>query len=317
MIVSESVLRAGADLFGYDPARLTPIEHGGAPDGAVYDESAPGACAFIVKFIPTSAEKLPAIRDKIAFVDYLRRGGVNVPDLVQSRGGSLVETAEVEGQCYAITRMVKAPGHAIRFDAEWGPAFWERWGRTIGHIHRLSQAYDGGKHIITWEEEHAFFAEQARDDPAVVEKWLALAAQLRALPQPPDAYGLIHNDAHVFNFLVDGDSLTILDFDVCARHWFALDIAIPWFHTFWEQSRFRQGAALAAVARTFATHWLTGYRAENALDAAWLERLPLFARYRQFLFFIGMWKFSGHMLPDVRTALLTDAPLPGFDAVVW
>lgn len=316
MIVSDAVLRAGADLFGYEPATLTSITHGGAPDGAVYDETTPDSSAFIVKFIPTGPEKLPAIREKISFVAYLRDGGVNVPDLVRSRNNNLVETVNVDNQHYAITRMVKAPGHTISFEDDWGPAFWERWGRTIGHIHRLSQAYEAGSSIITWEEEHAFFANLGKDDPEVTDKWLALAEQLNALPRPTDAYGLIHNDAHVFNFLIDGDNVTILDFDVCAWHWFVLDIAIPWFHTLWEQNRYLSATDLTAFARSFSQHWLAGYRAENTLDDVWLERLPLFARYRQFLFFIGMWKFSGELLSDVRTALLADAPLPGFDAVV-
>ena len=34
MIVSYKVLSAGEDLFGYAPATLKPIAHGGAPDGA-------------------------------------------------------------------------------------------------------------------------------------------------------------------------------------------------------------------------------------------------------------------------------------------
>lgn len=315
MIVSDEVLRAGAALFGYDPAGLHPIEHGGAPDGAVYNDAGSADQAFIVKFIPTSADKLPAIQEKIAFVDYLRRGGVNVPDLVRSLQGNLLETVEVERQLYAVTRMVKAPGHSIRFNRDWGPAFWERWGRIIGQIHRLSQDYSAGASIITWEDEHAFFGNLSQGDDAVTAKWEALAEQLRALPQPADAFGLIHNDAHVFNFLVDGANVTILDFDVCARHWFALDIAIPWFHTFWEQARFRAPDGVAKFARMFSRHWLAGYRAEHTLERVWLERLPLFARYRQFLHFIGTWKFNGQVMEDVRAALLTDAPLPGFDAI--
>ena len=320
MIVSERVLRAGADLFGYDWATLTPIEHGGAPDGAVYNE--PGSAdgdqnnrAYIVKFIPISEAQLPAVREKIAFVDYLRAGGVNVPDLVRSNGGNLLEVVEVDGAKYAVTRMVKAPGRTVDFNTDWGPPFWERWGRIIGQIHRLTQTYDGGEHIVTWEQEHAFFGSLVKEDAAITAKWNHLADQLRELPQPRDAFGLIHNDAHVFNFLVDGDTVTVLDFDVCARHWFAQDIAIPWFHVLWETSRFRSPEKLRAFAREFSQFWLAGYRAENTLAAEWLERLPLFARFRQFLFFIGTWKFEGKHMANVRAALLNDAPLPGFDAV--
>lgn len=321
MIVSDEVLQAGAEVFRYDPADLQPIDHGGAPDGAVYQSA-----GWIVKFIPARPDQLPGIRDKIAFVSYLRENGVPVPDVCVSRHGNLIETLEVDGQLYAVSQMVKAPGHPIRFDQDWDPRFfWEQWGSIIGKIHALSQRYTGGANIITWEQEHAFFANWCKDD-AVREKWCALGDDLRALPHPPDAFGVIHNDPHAFNFLIDSDSndsggtVTILDFDVAARHWFAMDIAIALFHPLWEQ-RHRPAAEIEASAREFSRHWLAGYRRENTLDPVWLERLPLFARYRRALFFTalsneGQGEWAERTVADLRAAILADAPVVGLDVVM-
>ena len=151
------------------------------------------------------------------------------------------------------------------------------------------------------------------------EEWQQVGEVLRALPQPHDAFGLIHNDPHAGNFLIDGDSLTVLDFDVCTHHWFALDLAIAVFHPSWEK-RYGEPQAVRAFGRHFWDRFVAGYTRENRLDGFWLAQLPTFMNYRRILFFIALAGQGGkphswvrRQLTDLRKAILADQPAIGFD----
>jgi Ser/Thr protein kinase RdoA (MazF antagonist) len=52
-----------------------------------------------------------------------------------------------------------------------------------------------------------------------------LAAQLTAYGTGPDTFGLIHADLRLANLMVDGDTLTAIDFDDCGFGWWAYDLA--------------------------------------------------------------------------------------------
>ncbi|MFM7333499.1 MAG: phosphotransferase enzyme family protein [Tabrizicola sp.] len=53
----------------------------------------------------------------------------------------------------------------------------------------------------------------------------ALAAKLHAYGTGPDVFGLIHADLRLANLMVDGDTLTAIDFDDCGFGWWAYDLA--------------------------------------------------------------------------------------------
>jgi Ser/Thr protein kinase RdoA (MazF antagonist) len=318
MHISESVLNAGASLFSDKPEALHLIERGGAPDGVVYTLEQDGH-AFIMKFIPTNHAAVPAIQDKIAFVSYLRENGVKVPDYLPSVNNQLVEIIEIDGLVYAVTKAIKAPGFHPNI---WNPEhfsrhFWEEWGRMIGQMHALSQRYEGGTHIPRWQQEHAFFANWCQDDE-VGEKWRQIGEKLRLLPEPRDAFGLIHNDPHPWNFLIDGESLTVLDFDVCSHHWFMTDIAIALFHPIWER-RNKERHEIEAFAKPFIATFLEGYSRENTLDDFWFQQLPTFVRYRQMLFYIAMMGENGQnpdakpFFDELKQSIVNELPITGFD----
>lgn len=52
-----------------------------------------------------------------------------------------------------------------------------------------------------------------------------LAAKLTAYGTAPDVFGLIHADLRLANLMVDGDTLTAIDFDDCGFGWWAYDLA--------------------------------------------------------------------------------------------
>ncbi|HTR83627.1 MAG TPA: phosphotransferase [Reyranella sp.] len=144
------------------------------------------------------------------------------------------------GQLGAITARMhnqasawQAPAHFTRhhLDADglmgeaphWGP-FWE---------HRL----------LTPAERSLLLATRDR-----------LRAWLARLDKSPSVYSVIHADMHPGNVLVDGDRLTVIDFDDAGFGWHLYDIAVVL--TYWQSK---------PNAKDIERAFLRGYRAERPL----------------------------------------------------
>ncbi len=312
MQVSETILREGAALFGAKTATLRSL---GGMDGAVYTYTRGGE-GYILKFVPTSEDGLPVIVEKWDFVNYLAENGVSVSRPVVSRNGQLVERMQDGKQVYAVFQAEKAPGKHVdgRHTAEYNTALFREWGRTMGKMHALTQSYTGGEHIGDWRGEVHFMTGWCPDE-AVREKWRAMEAYLNALPQPRDAYGLIHNDLHPHNFLVDDGHITVIDFDVCNHHWFTTDIGIALFHAAW--MGYGSDKDPNVFLPGFFARFMEGYTEENTLDSFWLQQVGRFVDYRRLLMFSvfsNEWPeprqpWQQHTLDHWRQGILANRPV--------
>lgn len=84
----------------------------------------------------------------------------------------------------------------------------------------------------------------------------ALWLRLAAYGTGPDRYGLIHADMRLGNLLVDGNTVTLIDFDDCGHCWFAYDFAAAIsFH--------ETNPAVPALKSA----WLEGYQSVRPLSA--------------------------------------------------
>ncbi|MGC9393423.1 MAG: phosphotransferase enzyme family protein [Anaerolineae bacterium] len=280
MQVNEGILREGAALFGAEAATLHSL---GGMDGAVYAYTQ-GDKDYILKFVPTAEDDLPLIVEKWDFVNYLAEHGVPVSRPVLSLNEQLVERAQDGTQVYAVFQAEKAPGKHVdgRHIAEYDTGLFREWGRTMGKMHALTQGYTGGGHIGDWRGEVHFMTNWYPDED-VRAHWRAMEAYLDTLPQLRDAYGLIHNDLHPHNFLVDNGRITVIDFDVCNHHWFATDIGIALFHAAW--MGYGGDKDPNAFLPGFYARFMEGYNEENTLDSFWLQQLVHFVDYRRLLMF--------------------------------
>ena len=120
----------------------------------------------------------------------------------------------------------------------WGP-FWE---------HRSFSAAERGLLLETRDRMHAWLARLGRE-----------AAD----------YSLIHSDMHPGNILVDGDRLTVIDFDDAGFGWHDYDIAVVL--TYWQSK-----PNAAAIDRAF----LKGYRAVRPLPDQAVETIRTFRLIR-------------------------------------
>jgi Ser/Thr protein kinase RdoA (MazF antagonist) len=96
-----------------------------------------------------------------------------------------------------------------------------------------------------------------------------LHAALGRLERQPAVYSMIHADMHPGNVLVDGDKLTVIDFDDAAWGWHAYDIAVALVHQ-------QDGPYLAAFERAY----VAGYRSVRAISEQSLMVVPMFRLVR-------------------------------------
>jgi Ser/Thr protein kinase RdoA (MazF antagonist) len=283
--IDREIVMAGAALYGTDVGDLNYI---GGMDGRVYGYARDGR-DYVLKLAPMDDGRLAALDEQLAFMRYLADGGVRVARPVPSRHGRLVEKLASGNTTLVAMAFERAPGKHV--DAgnptEWNATLYRNWGRTMGRMHALSRRYAlrPDTALPDWRGEVDGFAEWCEDD-AVRERWLALGRYLETLPRTQDCFGPVHNDLHPANFVVDGDGqITVIDFDVCNRHWFATDIGIAIYHALWMGSA-RDGRSPEEHAAEFLRCFMAGYAGENDLDAVWIERLPHFLKYRQILLYV-------------------------------
>jgi Ser/Thr protein kinase RdoA (MazF antagonist) len=108
--------------------------------------------------------------------------------------------------------------------------------------------------------------------------------RLAQLSRAPSVYSLIHADMHPGNILVDGDRLTVIDFDDAGFGWHHYDIAVVL--TYWQT---RPNAA--EIERAF----LDGYRAIRPLPEDAPALIPMF-RLVRWMASIGWF----HERPELR-----------------
>ena len=286
MQVENAVRHRAAALYGVNPEAMQSL---GGSDGAVY------ACPrdrrdLVLKIVPLSENDLDADLAKaqaiLLFTGYLAEHGVPIARTVRSTRGAEFEAFTLDGHGYRVVASEGAPGHHVRarFMNEWNEDLFRRWGQVMGRIHALTQKLQAERDALpvqSWRDEVCFFIDWC-DDPEVGQRWQAMRRELERFDCPVDGYGLIHNDLHPHNFLVSGGRLTIIDFDLCAYHWFATGIGIAAFHALGMRLPTKTESPEQFVLR-FLGHFMAGYRQENTLSGLWLLRVPTFVDYRRLL----------------------------------
>ena len=169
-----------------------------------------------------------------------------------------------QGGYFLVTAFAFAPGRPPG-EVGWTPARYERYGRLIGLMHALTKDY--APPAPSWRRPSwpAVFADELRGllsgrDEIIHSRYQELTRHIERLPRDRDSYGLIHFDAHGGNLHVDGDTITLFDFDDCVYNWFIGDIAMVIFYMI------TNADDPSGVLADFLPHFLRGYRAENRLD---------------------------------------------------
>lgn len=337
MDVSQDVKTKGSLLFNVDSASLHSL---GGVDGAVFS-CRQGSRAVVIKFIPLNASEdearaeLARFEEKLAFIQYLAENDVPLAAPFPSVNQRLYERVQGDEGEYLVVLTERADGRnpTARNAYDWTDRLFHAWGQVTGRMHALARRYPRWEKPLSpspsspattlndWTDEYRFFAQWCQEEK-VVEQWEKLHAVLQALPRSRATFGLIHNDLHQWNLFYNPESskplpVTVLDFDVCAYHWYLNDIAIALYHAI-NDGPPRSLAQRTAFARQFLGPYLRGYCLESELDTDWLHNLPIFLRYREILNYIvfsNEWpvekraRWQNAMLSGKRRRILTGEPV--------
>jgi Ser/Thr protein kinase RdoA (MazF antagonist) len=326
MKIEPKILSKAAQLYNLSISDLRLL---GGMEGMAL-EFRQGERDYVLKITPRDkgdSNQVRQIEEKSEFVNYLAENEVRVAQPIPSPSGNWVEVLETDEKIYLVSAATKAAGKHIEiyYSSQTSPAFFQAWGRVTGQMHALAKKYpywqknpdDAGSTstISDWKGEHAFFQGWCQHD-GIRQKWIELSEKIEILPQTREGFGLIHNDLHPWNFLVDTrGQITVIDFDVCAYHFFIKDIAIALFFANWN-GRPPKGQAKDDYLTGFFRSFMTGYSLENDLEGFWFTQLPLFLRHHQILLhtvFSDEWKkpnpWQANTLQKWENQILKDIPV--------
>lgn len=324
-ILAEAVRR-----FGFDPASLVELEG----SAFVYEGLLSGQ-ACILKIAPglwnppeqVTGSTREQVLAEVEFVRYLANNGVPVALPVRSQTGNWVEVILLDDQaCFLATCFEKAPGILLP-DADevefTGPVLVE-WGRLSGMMNRLSSRYRPSGAALTrlsWRSNDLldFTILIPPEQCLVYQRRDEILAELEALPQDPDSYGLVHGDFHHGNFLVAGEKLTVFDFDAAEYFWYAGEVTAALYNCLPLPRSLT--ARRRAFALNFLDQFLRGYRQEKPYPDFWLQRIPLFLKFSElstYAYFHKYWDLANlsarraEVLADLRRRIEQEIPVVSF-----
>ena len=273
----EAVLETAMARYGILPGQIRALD---AYESFIYAFSRDGD-DFILRLSHSLRRTEALIQGEVDWINYLAAGGVPVARAVDSQQGRLVEPiADGQGGEFLATAFERAPGQSP-WELGWTPERYTTYGRLLGRLHALTANYrlpNPAWRRPEWDDPQFDFVHHylPASETYARQQYRALCDHLNKLPKDPGCYGLIHQDAHEGNLLMDASgNLTLIDFDDCGYSWYANDLAIVLFYI-------SMGVAdVVSFTRDFLTHFLSGYRQEYSLEPGWLAEFPAFLKLRE------------------------------------
>jgi Ser/Thr protein kinase RdoA (MazF antagonist) len=286
---TDTILHEAAVRFGVTGDLLKSL---GGFESFVY-EYARGDQSYILKIGHTIRRSEHYIMGELEWLNFLADRGVSVARAIPSENGRLIERVPAaDGHAWLVMAYAKAPGHLVTAE-DWNGQFYETLGRLTGQMHRLTKEYRLSNPAFKrqeWYEEDQLNARKylPAHEAAVIARADELMAELRTLPAPPDAFGMMHTDLHHGNVFVHEGQITAFDFDDCHWSYFVNDAAVTRTGALWFPPA--PHADRKAFAQEFLTHYFRGYCQENRLDPKWLPHIRDFLLLRDLLLFITIYQ---------------------------
>jgi Ser/Thr protein kinase RdoA (MazF antagonist) len=280
--------------WGWDPLR-TRIDLLALAHNATFRVSVDGTPVAVTRVAPPPyMEDTAAVESEVAWMSALAAAGaVRVPTTVAPVDGRAV--AMVAGDddrhwvCLTWAYVAGQPLDDVLPGARDAGAWHRTVGTTAALLHEHALGFHRPRDFVrpTWEPADLVGPgsrwgpwEAAVLPPAE----LALLGRARTAAldtlhdasRAPDAWGLVHADLRPGNLLLDGDALTVIDFDDCGFSWFVLDLAAHLSYV--EHLPDAPDRAQAWVAGYQDVRPLTSHDARTACALSMLRRLQLLGR---------------------------------------
>ncbi|WP_433747113.1 phosphotransferase enzyme family protein [Falsibacillus pallidus] len=279
---------------------------------------------FILRLIAADRKTKEQIESELRWVRFLKENGVKASPPIPSINQEWVEKVGVEGTEYFACAFHKAEGAFINVSepSQWNQAFFFDWGKTIGKMHKLSNTYNIEETRPTWAEKsfdpYGIMDSLPTDMQAKYTKHLT---SLHTFSRGNEVFGLMHNDFHQGNFHVKNGEMILFDFDDCAYNWFANDLAVSFYHAYWQGTSFNPGDR--NFAEIFLRPFFEGYRKEFELSDEILKQIPIFLKIRELYLYslfssrwnpVHMEEWQKAALINLRESILKEVPYAGIES---
>jgi Ser/Thr protein kinase RdoA (MazF antagonist) len=272
-------------------------------ENATYLIEDPAAGPSVLRVHRLGYHSQAEIASELAWMDALRaEAGVRTPRVLPATDGRRIVTVvdQASGDERNCVRFEFLPGIEPADDSV--PHFTEL-GEITARMHRHARAWQrpAGFTRFHWDYDTAFGAHPRwgrwQDGIGVgpAEQEIlgrldaTLAARLAAFGTGPARYGLVHADTRLANLLVDGDAVSVIDFDDSGFSWYLYDIGTS--VSFFEHQPHVPDLVAA---------WLSGYRRVLDLPAEDEAEIWTFILFRRLL--LVAW-IGSHQAVDIAREL--------------
>jgi len=141
-MISEYLLRAAADNYGFDKASCRFIAYGRENNKWLYAFDM-NHKPYILRFMECSGAYLDKAKAEMHWLSYMSDNGVSVPSPLRSGDGMLAVSVQENGETYLLSAFSMAGGrHWNKDDPNlWNASVFYNWGKVVGDMHRLAKNY--------------------------------------------------------------------------------------------------------------------------------------------------------------------------------
>ncbi|WML48184.1 phosphotransferase [Neobacillus sp. PS3-34] len=247
---------------------------------------------FILRLTHSDRRSIEAIKHELEFIKVLRNAELSVSIPLESTNN--IRGINEKGQEWFAVIFEKAKGKPLDVTDKniWNKGLFYNWGKLMGEMHKQST----NSSLLTNLSNRPSWSEKNPDvlglfprisSEIIRNRYGSLLEQLKEFSPLPGLFGLIHNDFHQDNFFVDGQTITVFDFDDCSYHWYAYDMAVSFYHAFWQVTSFTP--EYTDFSEVFWHYFLTGYCSAHKLRNEILQQVPIFLKIRE-IFLIVLFK---------------------------
>lgn len=292
MAVSDDVAVAEEALAEFDLPQGSALRLLNLSENATYAVEEPGTGhRSILRVHRKDYHRRDQIESELSWLDALRRDSdLVVPTVLPARDGRRVVTVEHDGVERYVVHFAMVPGAEPDENSVKTTDF-----HTLGcitaalHDHARSWQRPAEFSRFAWDWEHSL-GESPRwgrwrdavgvgaQEAAVLERAEKLLHdRLADYGTDPDTFGLVHADLRLANLLVDGDTITVIDFDDCGFGWYFYDFgtAVSFFEDHPSVPEWQDA-------------WVSGYRSRRPMAARDEDMLASFVLLRRLLLLAWM-----------------------------